>query len=258
MPGDSGAATRPDPVGAVKLIKTRAFERFETADWDELRIKDNVFMNQWVRTPADAALHVKFVDGTDLRLGANSEALIDKYVFDPTARSVKLTATLGKGVFRFISSKTGLLKTYDVKIRTPTATIGIRGTDLVIAVTESVIVWMKRGHVQLIPCLVRQLPRAQDCAGGTPGAIGPGEGAQIALGGGVVQVASRPYDTGLNDDGGLAGVAPGAGGGGGGPTRLNFNGRVRRSDNAEFTLPTEQGDTTSSVAPPTGEEPPEQ
>lgn len=251
IPGDTGAATHPGPVGAVNLIKTKAFERLEPADWNELRIKDKVFMNQWVRTPTNAALHVKFVDGTNLRLGANSEALIDEYVFDPAARTVKLTATLGKGVFRFISSKSGLLKTYDVKIRTPTATIGIRGTDLVIAVGEKVVVWMKRGHVQLTPCQVRQLPRSRDCPGGTPGTIGPGEGAQIALGGGVVQVASRPYDPGLEDDGGLASIAPGAGGAGGGPTLLIFDGRVRRSDNVEFVLPVEPGNTTSAVTPPT-------
>lgn len=105
--GLSAAAAATKPIGKVWLIKEKAFERYETGDpWDDLFIDDNIILNQWVRTPEDAALHVRFADDTQLRLGANAQIVIDKYVYDPSGRSAgEATFSLVSGMTRIIDRK---------------------------------------------------------------------------------------------------------------------------------------------------------
>lgn len=200
-------------VGTVNLIKTAAYERLESTDWEELLVQDNVFSNQRVRTPADAALHVVFADGTDFRLGADSEAVIDSYVYDPATGTGKAVTTLGKGVFRFVSGK---IK--DHTIITPTATLGIRGTDFYVLVADMTGVLVKSGSVQMRPeCNRRNLGNARNRGNpmlDQPFLIGQGKAAGVYLGDCFVSpdVTLNIADRGLDDDGG---IDPSAGGNGG-------------------------------------------
>ena len=59
--------------------------------------------------------------------------VIDQFVYDPNAGTGKLAASLGRGVFRFVGGK---LSKQDnaVTMRTPTATIGIRGGVMLVRV----------------------------------------------------------------------------------------------------------------------------
>ena len=196
-------------VGTVNLIKTAAFERLESTDWEELLVQDNVFSNQRVRTPADAALHVVFADGTDFRLGADSEAVIDNYVYDPATGTGKAVTTLGKGVFRFVSGK---IK--DHTIITPTATLGIRGTDFYVLVADLTGVLVKSGAVQMKPeCNRRDLGSNRNRGNSflnQPFLIQQGKAAGVYFGDCFVSpdVTINIADRGLDDDGG---IDPGAG-----------------------------------------------
>jgi hypothetical protein len=197
-------------VGTVNLIKTAAFERLEQTDWEELLVQDNVFSNQRVRTPSDAALHVVFADGTDFRLGADSEAVIDSYVYDPATGTGKAVTTLGKGVFRFISGKVK-----DHTIITPTATLGIRGTDFYVLVADMTGVLVKTGAVAMRPeCNRRDLGSARNRGSALlnqPFQIEQGKAAGVYFGDCFVSpdVTVNIADRGLDDDGG---IEPGAGG----------------------------------------------
>jgi len=197
-------------VGTVNLIKTAAYERLESTDWEELLVQDNVFSNQRVRTPSDAALHVVFADGTDLRLGADSEAVIDSYVYDPATGTGKAVTTLGKGVFRFISGKVK-----DHTIITPTATLGIRGTDFYVLVADVTGVLVKSGAVQMHPeCNRRNIGSPRNRGNpmlDQPFLIQQGKAAGVYLGDCFVSpdVALNIADRGLDDDGG---IDPAAGG----------------------------------------------
>lgn len=196
-------------VGTVNLIKTAAYERLESTDWEELLVQDNVFSNQRVRTPSDAALHVVFADGTDFRLGADSEAVIDNYVYDPATGTGKAVTTLGKGVFRFISGKVK-----DHTIITPTATLGIRGTDFYVLVADLTGVLVKTGSVQMKPeCNRRDLGTGRNRGNSflnQPFLISQGKAAGVYFGDCFVtpDVTLNVADRGLDDDGG---IDPGAG-----------------------------------------------
>jgi len=104
------------PVGATRVAMAEAAA---------------IFRNQKLETGDESAAGVRFIDASKLTLGANASAVVDEYVFAGEAsRSV---TTLTKGAFRFIS---GQMPEKNMKIKTPTVTIGIRGTELKIDVYD--------------------------------------------------------------------------------------------------------------------------
>jgi hypothetical protein len=72
---------------------------------------------------------IVFVDGTEFTVGENSSVTIDRFVYDPagSTNAVKLGVV---GPFRFITGKIGKAVGANVSIRTASATLGIRGTDI--------------------------------------------------------------------------------------------------------------------------------
>ncbi|MGE0658106.1 MAG: FecR domain-containing protein [Reyranellaceae bacterium] len=85
---------------------------------------DKVFQNELIRTGTESKGQLLFRDETSLTIGPESEVKLDQFVYNPQgSSSVTLNAT--KGVFRFIS---GSLPSQAYEIKTPAATIGVRGT----------------------------------------------------------------------------------------------------------------------------------
>jgi hypothetical protein len=86
----------------------------------------DVLFNERIATTAVGQTQILFVDASSLTVGPNSNMVIDQFVYDPSAGTGKLAASLTRGVFRFVG---GALSKGDnpVTFRTPTATIGIRG-----------------------------------------------------------------------------------------------------------------------------------
>jgi hypothetical protein len=76
-----------------------------------------------IRTGTDSKSQLLFRDETTLSIGPDSEIALDKFVYSPQGSSVSLNAT--KGVFRFIS---GSAPKNAYEIKTPSATVGVRGT----------------------------------------------------------------------------------------------------------------------------------
>ena len=112
----------------------------------------DIFQGDVITTDKGGEAQIKFLDNTRFVVGPGSKVTIDEFVFNPngTAASIGLAAV--KGTFRFIGGSS-TSDTY--KIRTPTATIGIRGTALDFAVNargETTILWQEgSGQVCVIP-----------------------------------------------------------------------------------------------------------
>ena len=68
-----------------------------------------------------------FEDQTKLEIGALSEVVLDRFVYDPNRSNSEVAVSVAKGIARFT---TGVLAHESYKINTPTATIGVRGTTL--------------------------------------------------------------------------------------------------------------------------------
>jgi len=99
----------------------------------ELKIGLNVVRNERIRTTVDGSTQVIFVDRTSLTIGPNSDITIDEYVYNPGSNSGNLAVRVSNGVLRFIGGQ--ISHSDQIKITTPTATLGIRGG---MAIVESV------------------------------------------------------------------------------------------------------------------------
>jgi hypothetical protein len=86
----------------------------------------NIVQNETIETNAVGLVQILLADGTTFTVGPNSSLSIDRFVYDPAANTAQVTASVTRGVFRFIGGRTS--KTEDgVNINTPVGTVGIRG-----------------------------------------------------------------------------------------------------------------------------------
>lgn len=77
---------------------------------------------------------IRFVDDTTVRITEHSMVVIDEFVFDPNPDNSKLALNFVKGTARFTSSLTNAISKKNIKLKTNSAVVGIRGTDFTITV----------------------------------------------------------------------------------------------------------------------------
>lgn len=87
-----------------------------------------VYQNDKVTTGADSKLQILLLDESGFTVGPNSEMTLDEFVFDPATADGKVAASVRKGSFRFVTGKVARKDGSKMKVATPVATIGIRGT----------------------------------------------------------------------------------------------------------------------------------
>ena len=90
------------------------------------KVGDLVYKGDVVSTGVDSALGITFSDGSAFNLSSNARMALNEFVYDPKGTSNATLFSLSKGTFTFIAGK--VAKTGDMKIDTPIATMGIRGT----------------------------------------------------------------------------------------------------------------------------------
>jgi hypothetical protein len=93
---------------------------------DKTKIGDPVYKGDVVQTGADSTIGITFTDGTAFTLSSNARMVLNEFVYDPNGKSNSTLISLTKGTFTFFAGK--VAKTGDMKIETPVATMGIRGT----------------------------------------------------------------------------------------------------------------------------------
>ncbi|WP_123193776.1 FecR domain-containing protein [Pannonibacter phragmitetus] len=113
-------------VGVATAVNPQAQGTAPGAGVRTIMLGNNIYHNERIRTGGTGLVQVLFVDGSTFTVGANSDLVIDEFVFDPEAGTGKLVASMGKGVARFVGGKLSKNKG-GVNVRTPVGTIGIRG-----------------------------------------------------------------------------------------------------------------------------------
>lgn len=88
-------------------------------------IREKLVQDERIVSTGGGGGQVLFLDQTSLTIAPNSEVVLDKYVYDPDSDSGEMTVTVLKGAMRFVGGR--ISKTSPATIRTPSATIGIRG-----------------------------------------------------------------------------------------------------------------------------------
>ena len=89
-----------------------------------------------VVTGADGSAGITFTDNSLVSVGPNSVFAIDKYRFDTTTHAGEFEGNLRQGRLAAVSGKMVKQSPESMKIRTPSAIMGVRGTEFVVQVDE--------------------------------------------------------------------------------------------------------------------------
>ena len=117
-----------DSIGVISVVIgeaeiVRANTQFEAKSGAEL------FRDDLVKTGKASRVQVLLKDQTAVNLGQNAEIRLDEFVY--SGAEPKVSLNVAKGTFRFISGKIADQKPDNVKVKTPLAIIGVRGTEYI-------------------------------------------------------------------------------------------------------------------------------
>jgi opacity protein-like surface antigen len=119
-----------------------------TADQRVIIKGDGVNQNETVEVGPNGLGELKFDDDTKVAIGAGGRLKLDKFVYDPNKSTGDVAVSLSKGAFRFI---TGVARKRDYQIKTPGASISVRGTvfDVYIAQNGAEYVLLHEGSIEV-------------------------------------------------------------------------------------------------------------
>ena len=90
------------------------------------KVGDPVYRGDIVQTAADGRVGIAFSDGSAFDMSSNAHMVLNEFVYNPNSKANSTLFSLTKGTFTFVAGN--IAKTGDMKIDTPVATMGIRGT----------------------------------------------------------------------------------------------------------------------------------
>jgi VCBS repeat-containing protein len=97
---------------------------------------DNIDKGDVLQSGADSTLGVTFIDGTVFGLSSNARMVVNEMVYDPNGSNNSSLLSLVAGTISFVAGETA--KHGDMKVDTPVATMGIRGTAVLVEIDFAV------------------------------------------------------------------------------------------------------------------------
>lgn len=122
-----------ETVGAVKTVTGDAWV-ITAGQRVKAQVGTSVLLGSQLKTAKAASLGVTFKDNTLMSFGPDTELTVDEYLFAPAQGQYKLGARLDKGSLNYLSGVIAKLKPEAVTVKTPTGTIGVRGTQFLVNV----------------------------------------------------------------------------------------------------------------------------
>ena len=186
-------------VGKVELVKADAYGTPPGGEKEARFPRYDVVFGETLETVREGAMHVNFLDGSILQLGASSVLAIEDYIYDPAGGKRSQVINMAEGVFRFAS---GEMPNEAVVLKTPTMVLGIRGTviDITVAKDGATTVHVLRGNVlvtAIISGLSRTVGAGNGVAVGADGkSINPVQDSRPATDPGLLEVAGGDSDQG--------------------------------------------------------------
>lgn len=122
---DIGSVTESSGTAIIK----RGKDTIQVAKGTEIKTNDKV-------ETKNGRVKIVFKDDTNVTVTESSSLVIDDFVYDPTSGAGKLGLKAAAGTVRYVSGAIAK-DPKNVKINTPTAAIAVRGTDFIMAVSET-------------------------------------------------------------------------------------------------------------------------
>ena len=106
-------------------------------DGEDVKAEDDldIFQYNTVKT-GKGKVAIGFIDDTRVDVTEHSKLIIDEFVYDPNTKTGSLSLKAALGTIRYASGQIAKTDPTNVQIKTPTATIGVRGTDFTMTVDE--------------------------------------------------------------------------------------------------------------------------
>ncbi|MDB4342585.1 FecR family protein [bacterium] len=122
-------------IGDVTLSKGNSV--IEREDKNEVQVEKDldVFSYDTVKT-GKGQVAIEFLDDTRVDITQHSKLIIDEFVYDPNAKTGKLSLKATLGTVRYASGQIAKNSAQNISIKTPTATVSVRGTDFAMTIDE--------------------------------------------------------------------------------------------------------------------------
>lgn len=132
--GSAPAFSVDSKIGVASAVKNQVQGRGARA----LAAGSEVYANERIKTGDASTAQFLFLDKTVLSLGPKAELMLDKFVYNPNKGAGQVVVNAVQGSFRFV---TGSQNPNNYSIKTPVATLGIRGTviDLLVQNGQTVV-----------------------------------------------------------------------------------------------------------------------
>jgi hypothetical protein len=126
------SAAGDNSIGQVASVTGAATVTRGNAGRAPLKVADVIYAKDILQTEVNSALGITFDDETTFSLSANTRITIDAFVYQQGGQGNLASFNVAAGTASFIASL--VAKTGDMKIATPEATLGIRGTTGIVEV----------------------------------------------------------------------------------------------------------------------------
>lgn len=147
-PAAGPQAPAAEPIGNVATLTGTATVKRNNAT-TPLQVRDDIYANDEVATAATSSLGITFNDGTTFNLRATTRITIDSFVYEDGGKQNNALFDVARGTAAFVAA--AVAKTGDMKISTPTATLGIRGTTGLVEVPEGATAPSNNVGIKLYP-----------------------------------------------------------------------------------------------------------
>jgi hypothetical protein len=129
----NAGAQQPVAAGRIKVVTGTAFVLRGNATV-AAKLGEVVFASDALRTGADGTIGVTLKDDTRLSLGPSSEVRIERYVYAPDTGALGMVLNFVRGVTAYVSGHMAKLSPDSIRLETPAAIVGVRGTTVAIQV----------------------------------------------------------------------------------------------------------------------------
>jgi hypothetical protein len=131
-----------------------------------LSVGSDVFAHEHIRTSDASTAQLLFFDKTSVSIGPRADLVLDSFVYNPNQGGGKVVINAVQGAFRFI---TGSQNPRNYAIKTPVATVGIRGTVLDLLITGNATIGYTLTIISVECCAIVTLPSGHVINLTTPG-----------------------------------------------------------------------------------------
>ena len=124
-------------IGEVSTVRGSGNGAIERGN-DDIDAKKGVGVEMLdTAVTANSSMRIDFIDDTRVDITEHSRLVIDDFVYDPNTGTGSLGLKASLGTVRYASGQIAKNSRQRVRIRTPSATIGVRGTDFVMVIDEA-------------------------------------------------------------------------------------------------------------------------